>query len=489
AQAIDGLVTGNSEGAAQLTARFGGMTSNAVAVTVTGATISAIDVTPGSVSLAKGVREPLSAVARFSDGTALDISGSVSWVSDDAAVARMLGNVVEGVSAGTTSVVAKYRNGPVVSNVVAVTVSSAELTRVVASPASLTLPKGVTQAVTVEAQYTDGSTFDVTRFASWSSSDAAVAQAIDGLVTGNSEGAAQLTARFGGMTSNAVVVTVTAAIISDIRVIPVSVTMGVGQTLQLSAMAIFSDGSEIDVSGSVIWYSDDDNVAAVGSGGLLTALASGATYVSASKDAITSNIVLVDAFESFLDLKAGTTYYSVDQGFPSTGFVGAKFKLRVRNGAGADEYDWYSSAEWVQVSAEGVVSFVSQGDSNPVTIIAEPKGQGVRFAYTFRVAKWFLGNEGDYVTWAEAEDWCSTQGLKQASREELTRGEDVTGMGSLISEWSTAMSGAASIGVGGGTWTREAFDDSSHYYVVISRGDIGIEADSWTHFAVCVNEL
>ncbi|MBT2946243.1 hypothetical protein PL15_19785, partial [Vibrio anguillarum] len=60
---LDGLLTGVEVGSTTVTATKDGIVSNAVNITVSSAVITAIQVTPSPVSVAKGQTEQLTAIA------------------------------------------------------------------------------------------------------------------------------------------------------------------------------------------------------------------------------------------------------------------------------------------------------------------------------------------------------------------------------------------------------------------------------------------
>ncbi|WP_198596055.1 Ig-like domain-containing protein, partial [Vibrio splendidus] len=66
-----------------------GIPSNTVEVNVSAAVITAIQVTPSPVNIAKGQTDQLTAIATFSDATSSDISSSVTWAPVDTATATV----------------------------------------------------------------------------------------------------------------------------------------------------------------------------------------------------------------------------------------------------------------------------------------------------------------------------------------------------------------------------------------------------------------
>ncbi|MEZ8042272.1 DUF1566 domain-containing protein, partial [Vibrio sp. 1F263] len=103
-----------------------------------------------------------------------------------------------------------------------------------------------------------------------------------------------LTATKDGIPSNTVEVNVSAAVITAIQVTPSPVNIAKGQTDQLIAIATFSDATSSDVSSSVTWAPVDTATATVSSTGLLSAVETGGTTLTATKDGIPSNTVEVN---------------------------------------------------------------------------------------------------------------------------------------------------------------------------------------------------
>ncbi|WP_431225942.1 invasin domain 3-containing protein (plasmid) [Serratia sp. L9] len=87
-----------------------------------------------------------------------------------------------------------------------------------------------------------------------------------------------------------------------------------------------------------------------------------------------SKVVTFVEIPAIIGVSANGYNFAVGAGFPSTGFTGATFTLKM-SGIASD-YTWTSSApSWVTVNNSGQVSFTSQGDSSPVTVTATPMGE------------------------------------------------------------------------------------------------------------------
>ncbi|EMY6812095.1 Ig-like domain-containing protein, partial [Vibrio cholerae] len=105
--APSGLLSGVEVGTTTVTAMKDGITSNTVSVNVSAAVITAIQVTTPSVDVAKGLDQPLVAIATYSDGTSAQVTNSAGWISVDNHTATVTSSgILSGVEVGTTTVTA-----------------------------------------------------------------------------------------------------------------------------------------------------------------------------------------------------------------------------------------------------------------------------------------------------------------------------------------------------------------------------------------------
>ncbi|MGT4675263.1 Ig-like domain-containing protein [Aeromonas caviae] len=492
-----GLLTGMAQGTTEVTASQNGITSNTVQVIVTDAVLTAIEITPPSVSVGKGQTQQLTTTATYSDNTTADVTGSVAWLSYDTATATITTNgLLTGVEQGTAEVTASLDG--MTSNAVQVTVTDAVLTAIAITPPSVSVGKGQTQQLTATATYSDNTTADVTGSVAWLSDDTATATiTTNGLLTGVEQGTAEVTASQDGVTSNAVQVTVTDAVLTAIDITPPSVSVGKGQTQQLTATATYSDSTTANVTGSVAWLSDDAATATVISG-LLTGVEEGTTEISASLDGVTSdrvtvNVVVTPLFGEFEDISVNDFTFAVDAGFPTTGFDGAEFVLNTPSAP--SDYTWSSDAPWVSVDSSGTVSFISQGDAAPVTITATPESGGEPLAYTFAVTHWFRSDSNNvWVTTSGARSWCYelqprfTWSIPDTYLLNILPSSRGT-VGMLWSEWGNMRKYSNSTFANGNIpyWAFKPGTTQSFYTVSLGNGSIG--SPSGDNLAVCVLKL
>ncbi len=158
------------------------------------------------------------------------------------------------------------------------------LATLVVSPASsVTLPNSPPTQFSAQANYSDGSTKDVTRQATWSSSLPSVA-AIDrstGLATPHTVGTTTITAAFDGITGSTSFMVASPGP-TGIDVTPKNPAIDVGCPLQMTATLSWADGSTSDVTSTAAWSSSAPSTATIDAKGLLRCVAAGYTTIGAT---------------------------------------------------------------------------------------------------------------------------------------------------------------------------------------------------------------
>ena len=290
-----GQVTGASPGTATISAAAGAV-QGSTTVTITTATLESISITPPSPSIAQGTRIQLTATGTFSDGSTQDLSAQVSWSSGDSSIVQVSNvaatvGIATGVTQGTGSIVATL-NG--VQGSTTVTVTAATLSSITITPPNPSIAQGTAVQLTATGNFSDGTTQDLTVHASWTSSNIAIAQVANapnrqGLATGVAQGAATITATFGGVQGSASV-TVTAATLSSITVTPPAPSLADGTALQLTATGNLSDGTTQDLTNQVSWTSASSSIASVSNApptqGLITGTSQGSSAITATLNGI-----------------------------------------------------------------------------------------------------------------------------------------------------------------------------------------------------------
>jgi hypothetical protein len=153
------------------------------------------------------------------------------------------------------------------------------LIAIAATPVAASLAVGASQQFTAKGTYKDGSTADVTTWATWTDANGKVATiTASGIATAVAAGSATVTASFGGMSGSATL-NVTAVTIS---VTPEPASFAKGATQQFTATAINPDGSTTDVTATATWTSANTAVVTINAGGVATGVAAGSTSITAS---------------------------------------------------------------------------------------------------------------------------------------------------------------------------------------------------------------
>jgi hypothetical protein len=187
------------------------------------------------------------------------------------------------------------------------TVTSPVLASVAVTPANSSIAAGDTQQFTATGTYSNGSTQNLTNTATWSSSASAIASVSSaGAALANAVGTATIGVTAGSFTGTASL-TVTPAVVVVLNIVPAKLSMVLGSSSQLQAIATMSDGTTENMTGTVAWSSAQPGMASVNSGGLVTANNVGSTTILAADNGVTGSatVTVTPLLRLFF-----TTYYS-----------------------------------------------------------------------------------------------------------------------------------------------------------------------------------
>ena len=147
---------------------------------------------------------------------------------------------------------------------------------------------GQTVELALQAEYSDGSTQDVTQEATWSSSNDNVGTVVNGVITGQNPGTAQASASYSSR-----------SISTEFRVVqmedptPTSLeidgpnSLEVGETVQYQATITYSDDATKRVADGIEWVSGNTTVATVDSDGRVTGRRAGGFDLRATAEGVT----------------------------------------------------------------------------------------------------------------------------------------------------------------------------------------------------------
>ncbi|MCS1312186.1 inverse autotransporter adhesin YeeJ [Escherichia coli] len=177
--------------------------------------------------------------------------------------------------------------------------------------------------------------------------------------------------------------------------------------------------------------------------------------------------------------------------FPSQGFTGAYYQLNNDNfapGKTAADYEFSSSASWVDVDATGKVTFKNVG-SNWERITATPKSGGPSYVYEIRVKSWWV-NAGDaFMIYSLAENFCSSNGYTLPRADHLNHSRS-RGIGSLYSEWGDMGHYTTDAGFRSNMyWSSSPANSSEQYVVSLATGDQSVFEKLGFAYATCYKNL
>ena len=304
-----GEVVAVAEGKATITASAGDATASCeVVVAKKVIAVESVTLDKTAVELFKGETATLTATVKPDDAT----DKTVTWTSDNPAVATVADGVVTAVVEGTAKITAKAGDA---SAVCTVTVKKKEVESITLDRSSLALTVGETGTLTATVKPDDATDKTVT----WTSDNTAVATVADGVVTAVAEGTANVTAKAGNV-SAVCAVTVNASVVkvTEITINEEDFELEVGETKTLTATLKPENATDK----SITWTSDQPGIASVSADGVVTAVAAGNAKITAKanggdvSDFVNVTVTAGGAkFEDWLgtwDAKNGSKKYSLD---------------------------------------------------------------------------------------------------------------------------------------------------------------------------------
>ena len=274
--------------------------------------LTSVAVTPPAPSVSIGTTKQFTAMASYGDGSSKDATASAVWISSDPTVASVQSTgqtnpgLATGLTAGTVNITASY-GGVNGTTTLTVTGTAPVVTSIALAPTAVTIDVGGTTQFTALAGYSDNSSKEVTASATWSSSDSTVAsiqstgQSNPGLASGVAPGNVNITASYSGVSAVTTLnVTGSTGTPSSFFIGQLAASIAPGATFQLFGYAEYPDGSVNWVTSTTHWTSSKTSVAAIqdqgaASPGLVTAVASGTTTITATFGGLTQTTTVTVA--------------------------------------------------------------------------------------------------------------------------------------------------------------------------------------------------
>jgi len=283
ATVTNGLITPVSRGTTAVVASSEGQQVS-IAVTVV-SDIVTVEVAPVAAELLSGQTQVFTATLKNATGTV--ISGRpVSWASSNGSIATINSSAVAtAVAPGQTTITAtsEGRTGSVTLKV------GAPVATVTIAPAAATVLIGATQQLTASLKDDQGIALSG-RPISWSSADTLKATvSASGVVTGRAAGQVLVSAVSEGK-SGAATITVPPPV-ETVGVSPSTATILIGMTQQLTAELRAANGEVLSGRG-ITWASSDQNKVTVSSAGVVTAVATGSSTITATSEGKSGTAVI-----------------------------------------------------------------------------------------------------------------------------------------------------------------------------------------------------
>jgi len=320
-------------------------------------TLSSISVSSFSAHLKVGETQQLIATSLLTDDSSEDISNQVTWSSSEISIATVSGSgLVTSISAGIATITASFDGIQGSTQGTMIALESLAITPI----NSLEIANSLQLAVT--GTYTDDSTEDFSSLAIWSSSDTDRLTVSDtGLISTIVAGTVTVSASYEDTTAtiDANIIPPEVSALSSISVTSLPTSMKTGETRQLSATGLYTNGDSIDLTNSVEWLSSNSSAATVDPSGLVTFIAIGSVTITATsagiEEATSSDIIALTSL--FVSEFSDTLITGATEQFSVTATYSDSSSEDLSNTA-----TWSSSdTDVASISSSGLLTTITSG--------------------------------------------------------------------------------------------------------------------------------
>ncbi len=296
-----GVASALKNGTANIVASAAGFQSAPASLTVTIPVLTTLSISPLSPKLALGQQQLFSVQGTYSNspGTLSPVNETVHWSSFNTTIATVspaqgTSTSAQSLARGSTNIIASAVNfdGTTITDNTSLTVGPPDLTSIVLTPSSLSIPAGATLNLLAQGIYTNStSPQTITGVVSWSSSSVATANPSSPnpttVTAGSTPGSsAFITASSPNLAGTAITananVSVTAATLTAVSNVAVNPNVVAPTFISASTMnGLFSNGTTAGIPNSSIdWTSSDPGKATIDTSGLATGVAQGNTNIT-----------------------------------------------------------------------------------------------------------------------------------------------------------------------------------------------------------------
>jgi hypothetical protein len=200
-----GLATTVDAGTSTISGAWQGIVSS-TSLTVVGATLTAITITPQEATIAQGTTVQFEAEGTYSDNTTLPITDIVDWHSSAASIGDVSSEgLATGIAPGEIEISASFDvDGKTISATAVLTVTNAVIVSIRVTPENSIMQQGTSQQFSATGRFSDSREQDITDVVSWLTTDNSVGSISNfsdsrGLFTSNAAGTTFIVATFEGI--------------------------------------------------------------------------------------------------------------------------------------------------------------------------------------------------------------------------------------------------------------------------------------------------
>lgn len=272
-----GIATPLNTGSINVSTTFNDIEANTTLFVIESEVTSLTEVCD-ETTLSSNYQTQCHAIARYSNGDVQDVTEDARWLSSNSNIAKVNNQLdgtpgkVSAISSGITNITAQFRG---MSASQAITVTEAKIASITVTAYYSTMVEKGNQQLTATANFSDGSSADITQSAFWSSTDIGVLTVSNdvenkGVVTAQAQGSTTISAEQDGMTGTSTVITVEAETIANVSKVQIlcyggtyskPIDLQVGETDRCQAWAKGKDHSLTNVTAQTHWSVDKTNIA------------------------------------------------------------------------------------------------------------------------------------------------------------------------------------------------------------------------------------
>ncbi len=260
-------------------------------------TLHFLQISPPQQTLANGTKNTLTATAIYDDDSKEDVTHQVLWSSENIEILTVSNDpvspgLISSQNQGTTNITAHFNN---ISATTSATITAATLNQIEISPLNPVLPLSMEMKIQAWGIYSDGSKYNITQEVLWAIQDTSIATNNSNVITPIKAGTTNISVQIDNKIAHTLI-TVTQAQLSSITITTEVNKIASGQDLALTAIGLFNDNTNQNITSQVTWQSSNTQVIFVsnhpGNIGIIKGLQAGETSITATMSGLTGELVM-----------------------------------------------------------------------------------------------------------------------------------------------------------------------------------------------------